>query len=47
MLVGPHGRLQLLQQGLVCTLAGSVHSGTDIIQDTHDPRGVLEEGEQS
>lgn len=47
MLVGPHSCLQLLQQGLVRTLAGGVHSGTDVIQDTHDPRRVLEEGKQS
>lgn len=41
VLVGAHGRLQLLQQGLVRPLAGGMHGGTDIVQDAHDPRGVL------
>lgn len=32
---------QLLQHGLISSLAHSVHGGTHVIQDAHDTRGIL------
>ena len=34
-------RLELLDEGLVCPLTLGMHSGTHIVQDTHDARGIL------
>lgn len=39
--MGTHSPLQLLQQRLVGATACGVHSGTHVVQDTHDAQGVL------
>lgn len=43
VLVGAHGRLQLLQQRLVGAAARGVHGGAHVVQDAHDARWVLRE----
>lgn len=41
VLVGVDLHAQLLQQGLVRTLAHRVHGGAHVVQDAHDARGIL------
>lgn len=44
--VGPNLHLQLLQQGLVGSLAHGMHRGTNIVQDAHDARRILKRRKQ-
>lgn len=41
VLVGTHFALQFLEQRAVRPISLGMHGGTDIVQDTHDPGGVL------
>lgn len=44
--VSPNLHLQLLQQGLVSSLAHSMHRGTNIVQDAHDAWRILKQQKQ-
>lgn len=46
MLMCSHSGLQFLQQSAICTLSFGMHSGTHIVQHTHNTRRALQ-GENS